>query len=337
MAVKYVKSSPARSASFKSHVEKVKLDTHGLLNLDVETRWNSTYLMLDTVVKFEKVFSRMYIDDHKYFNYCLELSGTAGHPSSEDWQNVKAFLNVDSILTNMAKKMKLKFDKYWADFENMNMLLFVVVVLDPRYKIKYVKFLFSKFYSSLEGKGKSTKVMDTLSRLYSHYKDSISGASNENIRDQTSASQTDTMHNCDVWQSQWEKFLEDENNIGNTSELEKYLMDDVEKNKDLNDLAGWKASSERYPVISMITRDVLAIPTSTVASKSAFSTGGWILDCYRSSLSTKIVEALVCCQQWLRSSSKECKLQDLLEEIQKLEMVEKEYPDTALSIDLFGA
>lgn len=84
MAVKYVKSSPARSASFKSHVEKVKLDTHGLLSLDVETRWNSTYLILDTAVKFEKSFSKMYIDDHKYFNYCLELSRTAGHPSSED-------------------------------------------------------------------------------------------------------------------------------------------------------------------------------------------------------------------------------------------------------------
>lgn len=129
--------------------------------------------------------------------------------------------------------------------------------------------------------------------MYNHYKDSISGASNENIGDQTSVSQTDTMHSCDVWQSQWEKFLEDEINISNTSELEKYLMDDVEKNKDLNVLAWCKASSERYPVVSMIARDVLAIPTSIVASESAFSTGDRILDCYRSSLSTKTVEALV--------------------------------------------
>ncbi|XP_075091872.1 zinc finger BED domain-containing protein RICESLEEPER 1-like [Nicotiana tabacum] len=257
----------------------------------------------------------MYVDDH-----CLELSETAGHPSSEDWQNVKVFLKfleifyqtilkfsetshitsnsffhelfnlqslivqysdgVDSSLTNMAKKMKLKFDKYWADFEDMNMLLFVVVVLDPRYKMKYVKFLFSKFYSPLEGHGKSTKVMDTLSRMYNHYKDSISGTSNENIGDQTSVSQTDAMHSCDVWQSQWEKFLEDENNIGNTTKLEKYLMDDMEKNKDLNILAWWKVSYERYPTVSKIARNVLAIPTFTVALESTFSTGGRILDCY---------------------------------------------------------
>ncbi|XP_075084854.1 zinc finger BED domain-containing protein RICESLEEPER 1-like [Nicotiana tabacum] len=147
----------------------------------------------------------------------------------------------------MAKKIKLKFDKYWADFEDVNMLLFVDVVLDPRYKMKYVKFLFSKFYSPLEGNGKSTKVMDALSRLYNYYKDSISRTSNENIEDQTSVSRTDAIHSCGVWKSQWEKFLEDENNIDNTTELEK------------------------------IARDVLAIPTSIVASESAFSTGGQIL------------------------------------------------------------
>ncbi|XP_059292201.1 zinc finger BED domain-containing protein RICESLEEPER 1-like [Lycium ferocissimum] len=153
-------------------ISRVKLDTHGLLSLDVETRWNSTYLMLNTAVQFEKAFSRMYIDDHKYFNYCLELSGTVVHPSSEDWKNVKVFLKFleifykttlkflstlhvtsnfffhelfnlqsiivqysncsDSILTDMARKMKIKFDKYWGDFEDINILLFFAVVLDPR-------------------------------------------------------------------------------------------------------------------------------------------------------------------------------------------------------------
>lgn len=58
-AVKYVKSSYTRTTSFMSYVEKVKLDTHGLLSLDVETRWYSTYLMLNTAVKFQKAFSRM--------------------------------------------------------------------------------------------------------------------------------------------------------------------------------------------------------------------------------------------------------------------------------------
>lgn len=181
----------ARTASFKSYVEKVKLDTNGLLSLDVETRWNSTYLMLNTAAKFEKAFSRMYVDDHKYLKYCLDSNGKIEHPSSKDWKDVNVFLKFleifyqttlkfsstlqvttntffhelfnlqsiivnysksdDSILTDMAKKMKVKFDKYWGDFSDMNMLLFVAVVLDPRYKIKYVEFLFKKYYNSVEG------------------------------------------------------------------------------------------------------------------------------------------------------------------------------------------
>ena len=54
--------------------------------------------------------------------------------------------------------------------------------------------------------------------------------------------------------------------------------------------------------MSQIARDVLAIPVSIVASKSAFSTGGRVLDEYRSSLTPDMVEALILTQNWLRSS-----------------------------------
>ena len=41
---------------------------------------------------------------------------------------------------------------------------------------------------------------------------------------------------------------------------------------------------------------------SIVASESAFSTGGRVLDQYKSSLTPNMVEALVLLQNWLRSS-----------------------------------
>lgn len=106
------------------------------------------------------------------------------------------------------------------------------------------------------------------------------------------------------------------------SELESYLTDDVVKIKDFNILSWWKASSSRYPIISRIARDVLFIPISTVASESAFSMGGRVLDTYRTSLSSKMVEALICTQQWIRSPTKECKFEDILEEVQKIEQIE---------------
>ena len=37
----------------------------------------------------------------------------------------------DILLSRMAESMIKKFDKYWGTFENINLLLYVAVVLDP--------------------------------------------------------------------------------------------------------------------------------------------------------------------------------------------------------------
>src|SRR5262249_1969242 len=55
-AVKYVKSSLSRNQKFKNCIEKEKIDSKSRLCLDVETRWNSTYLMLEAALKFQKTF-----------------------------------------------------------------------------------------------------------------------------------------------------------------------------------------------------------------------------------------------------------------------------------------
>ncbi|CAI0462515.1 unnamed protein product [Linum tenue] len=61
----------------------------------------------------------------------------------------------------------------------------------------------------------------------------------------------------------------------------------------------------KYPIISQMARDILVVPISTVASESAFSTGGRVLDSFRTSLSPEVVEALICCEDWIRSSDSE--------------------------------
>jgi len=50
-----------------------------------------------------------------------------------------------------------------------------------------------------------------------------------------------------------------------------------------------------------MARDLFAAAASTVASESAFSTSGRVISDYRSRLTSKNVEALICLQDWLRA------------------------------------
>ena len=77
------------------------------------------------------------------------------------------------------------------------------------------------------------------------------------------------------------------------SDLEMYFEEQlVPRSVNLDILAHWKANVSRYPVLSLMARDILAIPI--LASESAFSIGGRVLDCYRSALKPNIVQAIVC-------------------------------------------
>ncbi|XP_020426576.1 zinc finger BED domain-containing protein RICESLEEPER 2 [Prunus persica] len=58
-AVRYVRSSPYRLYYFKTSVEKEKRTCKGIVCMDVPTRWNSTYIMLNAALKFKKAFTRM--------------------------------------------------------------------------------------------------------------------------------------------------------------------------------------------------------------------------------------------------------------------------------------
>ncbi|CAM8937385.1 unnamed protein product [Rhodiola kirilowii] len=86
------------------------------------------------------------------------------------------------------------------------------------------------------------------------------------------------------------------------NELQSYLDEQrLDRKLELDVLSWWKKEEFRYPILSRLAGDMLMIPDSTVASESAFSTAGRILDQYRRSLLPETVQALLCSRDWLFS------------------------------------
>ena len=56
-----------------------------------------------------------------------------------------------------------------------------------------------------------------------------------------------------------------------------------------------------------------------MASESSFSIGGRVLDVFRSSLTPKLVQALICCQDWIHKSSFMINVEENLDELENLE------------------
>ena len=67
-AVRFVRSSPARLAKFKKCIEEENISCKSMLCLDVQTTWNSTYLILDAAEKFEKAYEWLEDYDMIYMN-----------------------------------------------------------------------------------------------------------------------------------------------------------------------------------------------------------------------------------------------------------------------------
>lgn len=363
-SVRYVRSSPARLLKFKSCVEREKIECKGLLVLDVPTRWNSTYLMLEAAIKFEKAFERYEEEDEKFLSYFHEDEGgkgKVGPPLVNDWTNAKVFvkflktfyditlkfsatLNVtsntyfhelcemqnqltslskedDSLLSAMAVSMRRKYDKYWGNVYNVNCLLFVALVLDPRYKMDYLAHCFTSIYDSSITEKLLKKVKETMNQLFDFY----SGAESGNVLNENEGEVAAKTQNEEGKDSLWTSFLKkrkEKSVCDSKNEVERYLLDPVEDPvSEFDVLTWWKENSLKYKVLSQLARDTLAIPVSTVASESAFSTGGRILDAFRSSLSPKMVEALICSQNWLRSRD-QINLMDYMDEVNAYEDID---------------
>ncbi|KAK9157244.1 hypothetical protein Scep_003818 [Stephania cephalantha] len=160
--------------------------------------------MLDSAVKYQRAFERLY---ESYDKVSSELK--KGVPTKEDWSVARILLQFlelfywatlrlsgskcvtanayfhevhavetlineclasnDSYVHSMGMKMKVKFDKYWGDISKVNMILLVAVVLDPRYKLKFLKYCYGTLYPNEQVVEMIRKVREALDHLYMEY------------------------------------------------------------------------------------------------------------------------------------------------------------------------
>ncbi|KAL2232463.1 UNVERIFIED_CONTAM: Zinc finger BED domain-containing protein RICESLEEPER 1 [Sesamum indicum] len=196
----------------------------------------------------------------------------------------------------------------------MNMVLYFGVILDPRHKLGFVEFSFDKLYGGIgQSDAMKERVRDGLHKLFNYYKlryghtlqRTLESPGSSSSRVSSSSSSLKEMFMYDEENETHRFSLQQEYMIYMTggkdhikSELEKYLSEDVEEyRKKFDILKWWKVNTQRFSILSKMARDILAVPISTVASEAAFSTGDRVLDAFRSSLSPKIVQAIICCSR----------------------------------------
>lgn len=76
---------------------------------------------------------------------------------------------------------------------------------------------------------------------------------------------------------------------------------DLDYTKYLDVLQWLKNTRHKFPELSVMARDLLSIPITSVASKSSFSIDSRVLNKYRNRLLSENVEALLCSRNWLHA------------------------------------
>lgn len=220
----------------------------------------------------------------------------------------------DELIRSIASVMKEKFDPYW---DKCNTTLAVVSVLDPRYKMKLVECYYPQIYGNSADEH-IQQVQDAFKNLYEEYESgNITSNSSDNsyIEEGDSEIQENgingtlllTYNVSDIKDKQirrFDRFLqENTHNQHIKTDMDEFLSEGVfprEKEKSFNVWDWWKSNTTKYPLLSKMARDVLAISISAVTADSIFCLGGRVLDAYRSSLDSETVQALICMQDWLK-------------------------------------
>ncbi|CAL5353396.1 unnamed protein product [Camellia sinensis] len=314
-SVRYLGRSPYGKQKFEVAVNHVKLHHKKKVPMDIPTRWNSTYSMLEAALDLKTAFHRLGQIDKQYkhnpsedewnvanvicgclkifFDATSHFSGTTFPTSNVFFPDIcliqlemkKWEQSEYDCIQLMAGPMRVKFQKYW---EECSLVLAIAAVLDPRFKMDLVEYYFGLIYGADANKHIQRARNGFVDLFYEYRSDSSDSMSSIALA-QVVVSCLSVLRNKKVWLL----FIQ----------VQQYLEELVfPSNESFNILHWWKVNKAKFPTLARIARDVSSVPATTVASAAAFSVGGRVIDETRASLLPDIVEALITCNDWIEST-----------------------------------
>jgi hypothetical protein len=164
----------------------------------------------------------------------------------------------------MVHEMRKKLQKYW-DLSFLQIC--VPVVLDPRFKLGFLKFRLGQGFGDYSSSTYFPQVQETFKNLYDEYFSQWGHLVPEYAKPVAEDEPNFGKSNP------WADWGHHQNLIQRkrVSELDKYLEEEtVPIDIEFDILQYWKMSSATYPILARMARDILAIPASTVHQSQPF-------------------------------------------------------------------
>ncbi|KAM3373675.1 hypothetical protein P3S68_012389 [Capsicum galapagoense] len=205
----------------------------------------------------------------------------------------------DEVIKEMAARMLKKFQKYWNIF---SVVLSFGAILDPRFKTQLLEFYFSKVDASSAKKSVAT-IEKKLHKLYEQYENNqASTVTATTLQCKPNEEEVNPNKKSPVYLLEFKEFESTCICNAGKSELTLYLEEqklDYKSFQEMDVIKYWKDNEKKYPNLSVMARDVLSIPITSVASESSFSIGGHVVTKYRSCIHHENVQTLVTIKNWL--------------------------------------
>jgi len=201
-----------------------------------------------------------------------------------------------TTFAGMAKRMMMKYDKYYGTPEKMNPLVYIAPIFDHQYKLVGLEVSLCDLFGEMQGSAIVLKVKEKLEALFDEYWQlykPITPQSGQSSGAQPEVEKGNTSSGATSYAQELRKKLQGPDGGRGIikMELQKYLNEGLEEDEVGDDVLGlWKIHGPRYHMVAQMARDVLAVPVSTVASQLAFSARGRTLDSFRTSLIPKVID-----------------------------------------------